>query len=153
LLRVLDQQLRKLTQAIETQAPAARPRGLGALSFEVIRREIGDWRRFTNRRQVGSYTGLCAGVSSSGASRKTLSINKCGNARLRASLVTLAWRLVQYQPRCRLIQKWERILLKPQMTSGARKRAIVAVARQLAVDLWRWQTGRVQADKLGWCMT
>jgi transposase len=152
LLQVLDAQLRKLTQAVEAQAPAVRPRGLGALSFEVIRREIGDWRRFNNRKQVGSYTGLCAGVASSGGSRKTLSINKCGNPRLRSSLVTLAWRLVQYQPRCRLIQKWKRILLKPQMSSGARKKAIVAVARQLAVDLWRWQTGRIQAEQLGWRM-
>ena len=152
LLQVLDAQIRKLTQAVEAQAPATRPRGLGALSFEVIRREIGDWRRFNNRKQVGSYTGLCAGVSSSGGSRKMLSINKCGNPRLRSSLVTLAWRLVQYQPRYRLIQKWKRVLLKPQMSSGARKKAIVAVARQLAVDLWRWQTGRIQTEQLGWRM-
>jgi transposase len=153
LLKVLDAQIRKLTQGVEAQAPAARPRGLGALSFEVIRREIGDWRRFSNRRQIGSYTGLCAGVSSSGGSRKTLSINKCGNPRLRSSLVTMAWRLVHYQPRCRLIQKWKRVLLKSQAAAGARKKAIVAVARQLAVDLWRWQTGRIQPDQLGWQMT
>lgn len=152
MLQVADAQVRKLTQVVEAQAPAARPRGLGPLSFEVIRREIGDWRRFTNRRQVGSYTGLCAGVASSGTTRKTLSINKCGNPRLRSSLVTLAWRLVQYQPRCRLIQKWKHILLNTQTPSSARKRAIVAVARQLAVDLWRWQTGRVQAEQLGWSM-
>jgi transposase len=27
----------------------------------VIDREIGDWHRFHNRRQVASYTGLCPG--------------------------------------------------------------------------------------------
>ena len=54
-LQVLDQQIRKLTLALEAQAPAARPRGLGPLGFEVIRREIGDWNRFANRRQIGSY--------------------------------------------------------------------------------------------------
>jgi len=148
-LQVLDQQIRKLTLVLEAQAPAARPRGLGPLGFEVIRREIGDWNRFANRRQIGSYTGLCSGVSSSGRSRKMLSINKCGNPRLRSSLVTLAWRLVQYQPRCLLIQKWKHILLNAQSASSARKRAIVAVARQLAVDLWRWQTGRIQPAQLG----
>jgi transposase len=151
-LQVLDQQVRRLTQALEAQAPAARPRGLGPLSFEVIRREIGDWKRFANRRQIASYTGLCSGVSSSGRSRRTLSINKCGNPRLRSSLVTLAWRLVQFQPTCRLIQKWKHVLLNSETLSPARKRAIVAVARQLAVDLWRWQTGRIQAEQLGWRM-
>ena len=34
-------------------------------------------------------------------------------------------------------------------TGAARKKAIVAVARQLAVDLWRWQTGQCSAEKLG----
>jgi hypothetical protein len=52
-----------------------------------------------------------------------------------------------------LIQKWKRVLLKSHAAAGARKKAIVAVARQLAVDLWRWQTGRIQPDQLGWQMT
>jgi hypothetical protein len=35
---------------------------------------------------------------------------------------------------------------------GARKKAIVALARQLAIDLWRWQTGKVTPEALGWIM-
>jgi len=34
-------------------------------------------------------------------------------------------------------------------TKAARKKAIVAVARQLAVDLWRIRTGRVTAKQMG----
>jgi hypothetical protein len=34
-------------------------------------------------------------------------------------------------------------------TGAARKKAIVAVARQLAVDLWRIRTGRIEAEALG----
>ena len=34
-------------------------------------------------------------------------------------------------------------------TGSARKKAIVAVARQLAVDLWRLHTGRLGAAQLG----
>jgi len=34
-----------------------------------------------------------------------------------------------------------------------RKIAIVALARQLAVDLWRWQTGTATVQELGWEMT
>ena len=33
-----------------------------------------------------------------------------------------------------------------------RKIAIVAVARRLAVDIWKWQTGQVTPEKLGWKM-
>ncbi len=34
-------------------------------------------------------------------------------------------------------------------TGAARKKAIVAVARQLALDLWRIRTGRVNPQTLG----
>jgi len=31
-----------------------------------------------------------------------------------------------------------------------RKKAVVALARQLAIDLWRWRTGRTSLANLGW---
>ena len=63
------QKTQHLTQTVQAAAAQAQPVGLGALSSEIIAREIGDWKRFTNRRQVASYTGLCPGEHSSGASR------------------------------------------------------------------------------------
>ena len=77
-------------------------------------------------------------------------MTKHGNPRLRAALVETAWRLVRFQPQYRPVVKWRRILAKGALATGAaRKQAIVAVARQLAVDLWRIRTGRVQAAALG----
>lgn len=149
-LATLSTELETLTGALEAAAPTARPKGLGGLSYEVIRREIGDWKRFNNRRQIGSYTGLCGGISSSGASHRLLPITKHGNVRLRTALVELAWRLIQWQRQCKLVQKWWPALAKA--TPARRKKIIVAIARQLAVDLWRWQTGRVQPAGLGWKM-
>lgn len=62
----------------------------------------------------------------------------------------LAWRLVRFQPEYRPVRKWRAILAKGALATGAaRKKAIVAVARQLAVDLWRIRTGRVQPETLG----
>ena len=151
-LLVLDKQVNALTTQLETAAPSGLPYGLGPLSFEVIRREIGDWKRFKNRRQVGSFTGLCSGVSSSGNKRRTLSINKCGNPRLRSALVVAAWRFLQYQPQSRLLQKWKHVLLTRRQGGSSKKRAIVAVARQLMVDLWRWQTDRIKPKELAWRM-
>ena len=112
----------------------------------------GDWKRFTNRRQVGSYTGLCGGVSSSGNSHHLLPITKHGNVRLRTALVELAWRLVLWQRDCKLVKKWWPVLGNPKATKAAKKKAIVAMARQMAVDLWRWRTGRVKPKTLGWVM-
>lgn len=152
LLAALRVELDTLSAALEAAAPAVRPKGLGGLTYEVIEREVGDWGRFTNRRQVASYTGLCGGLSASGQSHHLLPITKHGNVRLRTALVELAWRLVVWQRDCKLVKKWWPVLAHPKATKGARKKAIVAIARQLAVDCWRWRTGRVTPQALGWIM-
>jgi transposase len=77
-------------------------------------------------------------------------VTKHGNPRLRAALVELAWRLVRFQPNYKPIVKWQQNLPKGSLATGAaRKKAIVAVARQLALDLWRIKTGRLRAEELG----
>lgn len=151
-LATLTAELDAATRALEQAAPALRPKGLGGLSYEVVEREIGDWHRFTNRRQVGSYTGLCGGVSASGKSTHLLPITKHGNVRLRTALVELAWRLVVWQRDSALVKKWWGVFGNPRATKAAKKKAIVAMARQMAVDLWRWRTGRIQPAALGWVM-
>jgi transposase len=151
-LTTLTTELDAATIALEQAAPPRRPKGLGGLSYEVVEREIGDWQRFTNRRQVGSYTGLCGGVSASGKSTRLLPITKHGNVRLRTALVELAWRLVVWQRDCALVKKWWHVFGNPRATKAAKKKAIVALARQMAVDLWRWRTGRVSAENFGWTM-
>jgi transposase len=153
--RVLDslsRELKAASDAIAALAPAQRPKGLGGLTSEIIEREVLDWERFNNRRQIASYTGLCGGVSSSGNTHRLLPITKHGNGRLRTALIELAWRLTIWQPQSKLVRKWWLVLGAARATSAARKKAIVAMARQLAVDLWRWRTGRVSAEELGWVM-
>lgn len=152
LLAAVEAQVQGTTRAVQAQAPKTRPVGLGALTLASASNEVCDWNRFKNRKQVGSLTGLCGGVSSSGGSHIDLSITKHGNARLRYLLIELAWRMVRYQPQSKAVQKWKHILLCPGSHSRRRKQAIVALARQLAVDLWRWQTGRVRPEELNWKM-
>jgi transposase len=139
-----------LSSQLETAAEARaahRPKGLGALSCELVQREVVDWGRFSNRRQVASYTGLCPSEQSSGGSRKQGPINKHGNPRLRRVLVEAAWRLVRWQPGWIRFQK---IQLQWRSASiGRRKQLIAALARQLAIDLWRLATGRTTLDNLG----
>jgi transposase len=150
ILLALEEKIRALTVQLQAGAGLNQPRGLGALTSMVIDREIGNWHRFNNRRQVASYTGLCPGEYSSGNTRRQSCVTKHGNPRLRAALVELAWRLVRFQPNYKPVLKWKEILCKGALATGAaRKKAIVAVARQLAIDLWRIRTGRVKAEELG----
>jgi transposase len=146
----LQNQIDKLTLQLQNAATAEPPRGLGKMTSVIIDREIGNWHRFDNRRQIASYTGLCPGEYSSGHKRLQSCVTKHGNPRLRAALVELAWRMVRFQPNYRAVRKWNERLKKAQLTTGAaRKKAIVAVARQLAVDLWRIRTGRLTPEQLG----
>ena len=136
----IDDRLQKLSVAIEAQAQS-HPKGFGKLTSEVLRREMLDWNRFKNRRQVASMTGMCPGVHASGKKSISGSITKHGNPRLRRALVELAWRVVRYQPDYKPVMKWRAVLAQKQ-NRGARKKAIIAIGRHLAIDLWRIETGR-----------
>lgn len=152
MLDTLTAELQAATAALEAAAPGLRPKGLGGLTYETVEREVCRWDRFTNRRQVASYTGLCGGISASGQSHRLLSITKHGNVRLRTALVELAWRMVLWQSECKLVKRWWPVVGNPRATRAARKKAIVAMARQWAVDWWRWRTGKAQPADRGWVM-
>jgi transposase len=96
------------------------------------------WRDFDNRRQVGSCVGLAPQPYDSGESRVDQGISKQGNRRVRALLIEMAWFWLRYQPDSDLA-KW---FAKRTGGIGPNKRgkriAIVAVARRLAIALWRY---------------
>jgi transposase len=145
-------ELEALDKIIQAKAPEKRPKGLGGLAHEQIESEVCDWGRFRKWRQAGGYAGLTGGVSGSGEHLADLSITKSGNPRLRTTLIELAWRMVFYQPDYWLVKKWRKVLLNPKAHRRRRKQVIVAFARQLFVDLWKWKTGRASAQSLGWIM-
>jgi transposase len=150
ILLELEQQIATLTMQLTAAAPTDLPSGMGKLTTVVVTREICDWNRFKNRRTISSYTGLCPGEYSSGSKRVPGSVTKRGNPRLRAALVECAWRMVRFQPLYPPVNRRLGLLAKGARATGAqRKKAIVAVARHLAVDLWRLHTGRCSAAQLG----
>ena len=59
----------------------------------------------------------------------------------------LAWRVIRYQPDYGPVRHWRPKLLGSSL--GARKKAIVAIARRLAIDQWRLATGRATCQTLG----
>lgn len=157
----LDKRLKVVEKALEEAAPKELPKGFGRLTFVLLQRELCNYQRFQNRRNVGGFTGLCGAVSSSGPYHLDLSINKAGSPYLRGLLIELAWRMVYWQPDYKALRKWPLVdpssplsqLLARRVSKRQRKIMIVALARQLAVDLWRWQTGRSTPEQLGWKMT
>ena len=79
----LEQKIAELTLQLQSAAAADQPRGLGKMTSVVIDREIGDWQRFNNRRQIASYTGLCPGEYSSGNTRLQSCVTKLAVGRVR----------------------------------------------------------------------
>jgi transposase len=150
-LEQVSKKLRVVEKELVQSAPASLPKGFGSLSFELLRRLLCNYKRFQNRRRIGGFSGLCGGVSDSGDYHLDLSINQAGNPRLRALLVELAWRMIYYQPNYTGLRTWKR-LGGPKAAKRRRKIALVATARQTLVDLWRWQTGLVTPQQLGWTM-
>ena len=64
-------------------------------------------------------------------------------------LVEMVWRMMRWQPDYHALRKWAPVLQNPRASAAARKKAVVAVARQLAVDLWRLFTDQTTAGNLG----
>jgi transposase len=151
LIVATEKEIKAVARKVQAVAPAERPKGLGALGYEELEREVCDWRRFKNRKALGSYTGLVGGVHASDDNIHDLPITKAGNVRLRTMLIELAWRWVFHQRQTPLIQRWS-VLLDRTAHRRLRKKAIVAVARQLFIQLWRWQTGRATPEQFGWVM-
>jgi transposase len=147
-LLVVQQKLEDVTTQLQSAA-SPQPCGVGALTSQVLEREILDWKRFKNRRQVASLTGMCPGVRSSGARTRSGPITKHGNRRIRTALIELAWRCVRFQPDYPPLKKRLPVLLSSKATGAMKKKAIVAVGRKLAIDLWRINTQRSTAAKVG----
>lgn len=150
-LEAMDADARAVEKELASAAPDGLFFGQGELSYELITRELMDPHRFKNRRQLSNYLGLCPSESTSDTNRRLGSITKRGNPRLRHQFVELAWRTLRFQPNYRGVKKWLRALTGP--SPAQRKKAIVALARTLAVDLWRVATGRSTYEALGLSLT
>lgn len=145
----LQAQVDEITPRIEALSEGCiAPKGLGALTHALVLSEIVDWSRFHNRRQPGSYIGLCPSEHSSGGRRHQGSVTKQGNPRVRHLLVEAIWRMIALQPDYPPLKK-----LRAATGKRARKRLTVAAARRLAVDLWRIYTGRRTPEQLKLIMT
>jgi transposase len=115
--------------------------GVGPLTALAYVLTLEDPARFARRRAVGAYLGLRPKQASSGERTPQLRITKAGDGMLRRLLVGSAhYVLGPFGPDCDL-RRWG-LRLAAHGGKNAKKRAVVAVARKLAVLLHRlWVTG------------
>jgi transposase len=117
--------------------------GVGAVTSLAFVLTLEDANRFGRSRSVGGFLGLHAGRDQSGAQDPELHITKAGDQLLRRLLVGSAqYILGPFGPDCDL-RRWG-LKLASRGRKNAKKRAVVAVARKLAVLLHRlWVGGEV----------
>jgi len=106
-------------------------RGIGLITAMTFLLELYDMLRFPSSEKFCSYLGLTPSQFSSGEHVRLGHITREGNSHVRRVLVESAWTVIRHDPSLR--EKYDRI--KSRGTNG--KKAIVAVARSLAVRLRR----------------
>jgi len=146
-LQLVEEQIAEVTarrrELLEKDTAVARKarqllvlRGIGPNVSWELATEIFGWRTFQNRRQVGALVGLAGVPYQSGETNREQGISKAGRTRLRASLIELAWLWIRYQPQSELARWYGRRYA--QGSKRLRRIGIVAVARRLLIDLWRF---------------
>lgn len=110
-------------------------KGIGPKISRFIAWEPGDLSRFKNGKHFASYLGLTPCHWASGTMNKDQGISKTGRSSLRRMAVELAWLWARWQPDSALTRKWKARL---DQKGRSRRTAIVALARQLMVALWRF---------------
>ncbi len=136
----LDRQIERLSkqQYPETQMLRSVP-GIGPVTALTYVLTVGEKTRFAKSREAGAYLGLRPRQRQSGARDPELGIAKNGDRYLRSLLVECAHHVLSRGPDSAL-KRWGAGL----STGGKRgkRRALVAVARKLAVLLHRlWTSG------------
>jgi len=110
--------------------------GIGVTSSWDFVMEMFSWREFRNRKEVGAFLGLTPTPYDSGGSQREQGISKTGRGRLRALSIQISWGWLRFQPQSKL-SRW---YMERFANGGKRMRriGIVAVARKLLIDLWRY---------------
>ena len=103
--------------------------GIGVLTAIRLALEWGDVRRFRRKEEFASFLGLVPSDYSSGDQERRGHITRQGNRCVRSWLVECSWVAIRKDPV--LLEKFRRVL----RNCGSKKKAIVAVARKLALRL------------------
>ena len=105
--------------------------GVGPVIAAQFAAEIFNPKRFTDKTQLAKYVGLAPSVRQSGQMLRDGPILKTGRPQLRSMLIQGAWLWIlkdrdAYKNFCRIVHN-----------TGQRNKAVTAMARKLAIHLWK----------------
>lgn len=141
----VDDATEAVEEVLEKKYPKAKTLrqvpGVGAVTTLCYVVTLDKAERFAQGRDVGAYVGLTPARRQSGERDPQLGISKEGNSMLRRLLVQCAHCIIGPWGKDSALRQWG-LKLAARNDPNARKRAVVAVARKLAVLLHRlWRTG------------
>ena len=143
-IAALEEEIKKLDEAIVALAATDRYRaaaealvkeltGVAVLTAMVFLTELGDLRRFRNRKKVGAYLGVVPTSAESGEDNDHKGhITRQGPARVRKVLCQAAWARIAFNKEEQKVHA--RIVEK---NPKKKKIATVACMRRLAIRMWR----------------
>lgn len=138
-----DRRVEKATASYPEAAHLREIGGVGPVVFLGFVTALGDPRRFRRSRSVGAYLGLCPRRSQSGDWDPELRISKKGNPYVRRLLVSSAQYILGPFGRDCALRRWG-LALAARGGKNAKKRAVVGVARKLAILMHRlWVSAEV----------
>lgn len=142
-IQTLEKTLSQLTQKYPETDLLRKISGVGILTSLAFVLTLEDPHRFSKSRDVGAFLGLVPSRDQSGDRDPQRSISKQGNVMLRTLLVQSASYILQPRsPDCDLKRFGQKLI--DRGGKAARQRAVVAVARKLAVLLYvLWATGSI----------
>ena len=112
-------------------------KGIGIETADVLVHEILS-RNLRDRRALARYAGVTGSPDESGSKRREKGLARAGNARVRRSMIQLAWRWLMFQKESALAQWFE--ARTAGLNGSGRKTMVVALARKLLIALWRYVT-------------
>ena len=148
-IEALTEQIRRLDRTVERMCEQDYPQtqllrqisGVGPITALTYALTIEDPSRFDKSRLVGPYLGLCRRRWRSGEDDPELHITKSGDHLLRKLLVQCAHHIVGVHGQDSDLRRWG-LAYAARGGRAAKKRAVVGVARRLAVLMHRlWITG------------
>lgn len=140
ILNAIEEEIKDLDKEIKAMAKEDKEvlllqtiDGVGPITALAFKAEIDDPKRFADSRDVAAYIGLTPSQYASGETQRQGGISKKGPKRMRCLLVEAATCLLTRSRSWSKLKAWGMKIMKKK----GKKKAIIAIARKLAVTMHR----------------
>ena len=128
--RKLEEIFAQIPYAKKIQILQTHP-GVGRVTSMMFAAEVFNPKRFNNKEELAKYVGLAPTIIQSGQSLRDGPISKTGRPQLRSTLIQAAWVWIIKDQQAR------QVYLRIARNTGQKNKAITAMARRLAIHLWK----------------